>query len=62
MIWNSWNDFVAMGGYGFYVWGSYFVTAGLMAIELLMLAQRRRKAAAAQLGTQAQRNSAGRAA
>jgi heme exporter protein D len=53
LIWNSWNDFIAMGGYGFYVWGSYLVTAGLMAIELLMLAQRKRKAAA-QLGVQAQ--------
>ncbi len=46
MIWNSWNDFVAMGGYGFYVWGSYFVTLALMGIELVVLVQRRRRAAA----------------
>jgi heme exporter protein D len=46
LIWNSWNDFVAMGGYGFYVWGSYAVTLGLMAVELIVLGQRRRRAAA----------------
>jgi heme exporter protein D len=40
MIWNSWNDFFAMGGYGLYVWGSFVVTFGLMAIELLVLAAR----------------------
>jgi heme exporter protein D len=27
------SDFLAMGGYGFYVWGSYLVTALLIAIE-----------------------------
>ena len=26
MIWSSWSDFFNMGGYGFYVWGSYLVT------------------------------------
>ncbi len=46
MIWNSWNDFVAMGGYGFYVWGSYLVTLALMGVELVVLVQRRRRAAA----------------
>jgi len=46
LIWNSWNDFVAMGGYGFYVWGSYFVTLGFMGVELVVLVQRRRRAAA----------------
>ena len=30
MIWASWSDFFAMGGYAFYVWGSYAVTAGLI--------------------------------
>jgi heme exporter protein D len=52
--WNSWNEFVAMGGYGFYVWGSYFVTAALMVIELLVVAQRKRRAAA-QLSAQDER-------
>ncbi len=46
MIWNSVSDFAAMGGYGFYVWGSYFVTLGLMGVELAVLVQRRRRAAA----------------
>ena len=45
MIWNSWDDFVAMGGYGFYVWGSYFVTFGLIVVEMFVLAQRKRRAA-----------------
>lgn len=36
------NDFFSMGGYGFYVWGSYGVTALFMLIELLRLRQRRR--------------------
>ncbi len=42
MIWDSWNDFVAMGGYAPYVWGSFFVMAGTLACEVLMLRQRRR--------------------
>jgi len=29
------GDFAAMGGYGFYVWGSYLVTALLVAIEAI---------------------------
>ena len=31
--WNSFADFIAMGGYGFYVWGSFGVTVLIMAIE-----------------------------
>jgi heme exporter protein D len=42
MNWNSWQEFVAMGGYGFYVWGSYGVTLVLIVIELAALAGRRR--------------------
>ena len=42
MIWNSLDDFIAMGGYGFYVWGSYLVTAALIGAEILMLRARRR--------------------
>jgi heme exporter protein D len=37
MNWNSLGDFIHMGGYGLYVWGSYFVTALCIAVELLML-------------------------
>ena len=44
MNWASWSDFFAMGGYAFYVWGSYGVTAGLIAVEVIMLLVRRRNA------------------
>lgn len=27
MIWNSWNNFFAMGGYALYVWGSVMMVA-----------------------------------
>ncbi|MFO1327750.1 MAG: heme exporter protein CcmD [Rubrivivax sp.] len=42
--WSSLADFLAMGGYGLYVWGSFGVTAGAIGWELVMLAQRRRRA------------------
>jgi heme exporter protein D len=42
MIWKSLDDFIAMGGYGFYVWGSYLVTAVVIIAEILMLRARRR--------------------
>lgn len=42
MIWESWSHFFAMGGYGPYVWGSYAVTLGLMAVESSLLIMRRR--------------------
>jgi len=40
--WASWHDFFAMGGYAFYVWGSYGVTLGLIVVELVLLVRRRR--------------------
>ena len=40
MIWNSFGDFLNMGGYGLYVWGSYGVTLVVMLAEPL-LARRR---------------------
>jgi heme exporter protein D len=39
--WASWSEFFAMGGYALYVWGSYAVTAGLIVVELVLLARRR---------------------
>ncbi|MBI3774527.1 MAG: heme exporter protein CcmD [Gammaproteobacteria bacterium] len=42
MIWESWSDFFAMGGYAFYVWGSYAVTAVLMIVEVIMVMRRHR--------------------
>jgi heme exporter protein D len=44
MSWGSLSEFFAMGGYAFYVWGSYAVTAGLIAVEVVMLMLRRRNA------------------
>ena len=44
MNWASAADFFAMGGYGFYVWGSYVVTAACIAGEILILRARRRAA------------------
>jgi heme exporter protein D len=44
MAWNSWSDFLSMGGYGLYVWGSFLMTAGVLGWELLTLTQRRRRA------------------
>ncbi len=41
MNWNSLNDFLAMGGYALYVWGSFGVTALTMLIEPLLIRKRR---------------------
>jgi heme exporter protein D len=37
-------EFLAMGGYAFYVWGAYGVTALVIVIELLAARARRRAA------------------
>jgi heme exporter protein D len=42
MVWNSFSDFLAMGGYGLYVWGSVGATVLLMTIEPLVVASRNR--------------------
>jgi heme exporter protein D len=39
MIWDSWSDFFAMGGYGFYVWGSVIVVLVCMLGEVALLLQ-----------------------
>ena len=44
MYWQNLNDFLAMGGYGFYVWGSYAVAAGCIAVEGWALLTRSRRA------------------
>ena len=38
------KEFFAMGGYAFYVWGSYAVTAALLALEVIFLRARSRRA------------------
>jgi heme exporter protein D len=37
MYFNSFSEFLQMGGYALYVWGSFGVTALVMAIEVLTL-------------------------
>jgi heme exporter protein D len=44
--WNSIGEFLAMGGYGVYVWGSFGFCALALAFEGVMLSQRRRAALA----------------
>ena len=44
--WNSLDDFLRMGGYGLYVWGSYGVTLAVMAVEGHLAAARVRRARA----------------
>jgi heme exporter protein D len=39
MHWNSFSDFLAMGGYATYVWGSFGVTVLLMTLEPILLAR-----------------------
>jgi heme exporter protein D len=39
--WASAADFFAMGGYGFYVWGSFLATCACIAGEILFLRARR---------------------
>ena len=46
MNWGSFGDFLHMGGYGLYVWGSYAVTLGLLAIEALTVARNERASTA----------------
>ena len=36
----SLGDFLSMGGYGFYVWGSYLVTALAIALEIAAVRSR----------------------
>lgn len=45
MQWNSLSEFINMGGYGFYVWGSYGVTVVLLAAEIITLRSRKRRVA-----------------
>ncbi|MBI2307174.1 MAG: heme exporter protein CcmD [Rhodocyclales bacterium] len=39
--WQSFSDFLAMGGYGLYVWGSFGATALILAIEPIFAVRRR---------------------
>jgi heme exporter protein D len=43
MHWNNASEFFAMGGYAFYVWGSFGACALGMLIEPLLVLQKRRQ-------------------
>jgi heme exporter protein D len=40
----SFADFIAMGGYGYYVWGSYLASAAVLVIEVVAVRARLAKA------------------
>lgn len=42
MNWENWSEFFAMGGYGFYVWGSYVVSFVCIVGEVMLVSKRRR--------------------
>jgi heme exporter protein D len=41
MQFNSISEFFAMGGYGFYVWGSFGLSAAVMLVESLQIRSHR---------------------
>lgn len=43
MHWNSVADFIAMGGYAGYVWGSFGVTALIIIIEPILARRAQRQ-------------------
>jgi heme exporter protein D len=45
VYWSSVGDFLAMGGYGAYVWGAYGVSALALIAEVLALRARARRLA-----------------
>ncbi len=46
MVWGSWDNFWAMGGYAPFVWGAYGVTVAALAVEVWVVRIRRRRALA----------------
>ncbi|MFC5520176.1 heme exporter protein CcmD [Polaromonas jejuensis] len=44
MNWNSVGEFLALGGYGLYVWGAYAMVLVLMVCEPLLALRRHRRA------------------
>jgi heme exporter protein D len=55
--WGSWDNFLRMGGYGFFVWGSYGMAMAILVVEVWQLKVRRRRAV-----TELQREAARRSA
>ncbi len=44
MSWGSFSEFLAMGGYGAFVWGSYGVAALCISLEVWLVRRREKKA------------------
>ncbi len=42
VYWSSFSDFLHMGGYALFVWGSYLVTIFVLIIEIALLQSRNR--------------------
>ncbi len=42
MQWHSVSEFLAMGGYALYVWGSFGLTAAVVIAEIVLLRARRK--------------------
>jgi heme exporter protein D len=38
----SWSEFFSMGGYGFYVWGSYLAALVVLGGEVVLLMKRKK--------------------
>jgi heme exporter protein D len=47
MKWESLSQFLAMGGYGGFVWGSYGVALAVLVLEIVLVRRRFRAARAA---------------
>lgn len=41
IYWNSWSELLAMGGYGFFVWGSFGMCVLVLVWEMVSLRLRR---------------------
>ena len=52
IYWHSLSDFLHMGGYAGYVWGSVAVTAAVMALEVWHLRWKQRRLQNQNMGEQ----------
>ncbi|HEY4040000.1 MAG TPA: heme exporter protein CcmD [Burkholderiaceae bacterium] len=44
MHWASWQDFLAMGGAGWFVWGAYGLVAAALVTEMALIQARLKRA------------------
>lgn len=55
MNWTTLDEFLHMGGYGLYVWGSYAATLVVMAVEAVLVRKRLQAAVGALSNSEASR-------